>query len=99
MLVGTLQMGNRPEYWCPDGIEHLILLAPLVALNCVVHQRLLTNRSVTRRWMLVLSAMDIAVITGNAVVEGSFDNYFFLGCFPALVGCAVVFSPSWHGRP
>ena len=65
---------------------------PLVALNGYVHYRLLSRRRVTWRHLLVLSAMDIALITASVVVDGGFDTFLFLPYYPALAAFAAVFT-------
>ena len=70
----------------------MFLQVTLVALNGLVHYRLLTNRPVTWRWMLALCAMDIAMVTASIVVWGGFDRFIFVAYYPALVLFALVFT-------
>ena len=70
----------------------MFLQVTLVALNGLVHYRLLTNRPVTRRWMLVLSAMDIALATASITIASGFDSFIFVAYCPALVLFALVFA-------
>ena len=60
-LVGVFLLAYRPGFWYPGDIEYLALPVLLGLLNGLVHHRLLTNRPVTWRWMLLLSAADIAL--------------------------------------
>ena len=92
LLVVIFQMVYRPGFWFPQDIEHIPLHGALMVFNGLVHYRLLTNRPVTWRWLLALSIMDICLVAGNAVVRGGFDNYVFLGFYPALGAFAAVFS-------
>ena len=64
----------------------------LATVNGAFHYRLLTNRTVTWRWMFGLSAMDIVLITANIAVSGRFDNYIFITYYPALGAFAVIFT-------
>ena len=57
VLVGAFETAYRPGFWYPDDWGIVLLLVPLATLNGLVHFRLLTNRPVTWRWMLLLSAM------------------------------------------
>ena len=57
--------------------------------------RLLTNRTVTWRWMLLLGAMDIALATSSISVGPGFDSYVFVAYYPALALFAVVFTSLW----
>ncbi len=92
LLVGIFQMVYRPGFWFPDDIEHVYLHGTLMAVNGLVHYRLFTDRPVTWRWLLALSAMDLVLVAGHAVIRGGFDNYTFLGFYPALGAFAAVFS-------
>ena len=94
-LVAVGMLAYRPSLWYPESIEYLFLNVSLATINGVVHFRLLTNRPVTWRWMLALSAMDMALITANTVVSGRFDNYNFIIYYPALSLFAVVFISFW----
>ena len=94
-LVGIFQMAYRPGFWFPDDIEYLPLPLLLALFNGLIHYRLLTNRPVTWRWMLVLSATDIALITAGIVIGGGYRSFIFLAYYPALAVFAVVFSSHW----
>ena len=94
-LVGAVMLARRPDLWYPEDIGFVFLNVSLAAINGVVHYRLLTNRPVTWRWMLALSAMDIALITANIAVGGRFDNLIFVTYYPALAIFAVAFSSTW----
>ena len=94
-LVGVFLLAYRSGFWFPDDIEYLALPLLLAVFNGLVHYRLLTNRPVTWRWMLVLSATDIALITAGIVIGGGFTSFIFLAYYPALAVFAVVFSSHW----
>ncbi len=94
-LVGVGMLAYRPSLWYPEDIAYLFLNVSLATINGVFHFRLLTNRPVTWRWMLALSAMDMALITANIVVSGRFDNFIFIIYYPALSLFAVVFISFW----
>ena len=64
----------------------------LAVFNGLVHYRLLTNRPVKWRWMLLLSAVDVALIMVGVVIGGGFKSFVFLAYYPALAVYAVVFS-------
>ena len=57
--------------------------------------RLLTNRTATWRWMLLLCATDIALVTFGVVIGGGFRSFIFLAHYPTLAVFAVVFSSYW----
>ena len=94
-LVSAFEIAYRPGFWYPDGWGYVLLLAPLATLNGLVHFRLLTNRPVTWCWMLLLSAMDIALATSSISVGPGFDSYVFVAYYPALALFAVVFTSLW----
>ena len=94
-LVGAVLLVRRPDLWYPENIELAVVNVLVAAINGFVHYWLQTNRSVTWFWMLVLCAVDIALITGNIAVNGRFEGYFFVAYYPALAMFAVVFSSLW----
>ena len=94
-LVGVFLLAYRPSFWYPEDIEFLFLPVLLGMLNALVHHRLLTNRPLTWRWMLFLSATEIALITAGIVIGGGFRSFIFLAYYPSLAVFAVVFSSHW----
>ncbi len=94
----------RPGHELPEDLEylplpllmHLVLhllmhLAPLV-LNGLAHYRLLTKGPMSWRWMLGLSAMDVALTTAYVASHHGFQDFAFLGYYPALAAFAMVFT-------
>ena len=96
-LVGVFLLAYRPGFWYPEDIEFLSIPVLLGMLNGLVHHRLLTNRPVTWRWMLFLSATEIALTTVGIVIGGGFRSFIFLAYYPSLAIFAVVFSSYWLG--
>ena len=94
-LVSIFQMAYRPGFWFPDDIEYLPLPLLLAVFNGLVHYRLLTNRPMTWRWVLLLSAVDVVLIMVGVVIGGGFKSFIFLAYYPALAVFAVVFSSHW----
>ena len=78
----VIELAYRPAFTQAKYIPFMLMHVPLVALNGYVHYRLLSRRRVTWRHLLVLSAMDIALITASVVVDGGFDNFLFLPTIP-----------------
>lgn len=97
LFAASILLVYRPGTWYPDDIEHVFLHMSAVVFNGVVHYRILTNRSVTWRWMLALSAVDLALITANIAIAGRFNGFIYLGYYPALGAFAVVFTAVWLG--
>ena len=97
-LVSAFALAYRPMLLVPRRTwSSCSCMEPLVTLNGLVHFRLPTNRPVTWRWMLVLSAMDLALITVNIAILGGLDRFIFVAYYPALVLFAMVFTSVWLG--
>ena len=94
-LAGVFLLAYRPSFWYPEDVEFLSIPVLLGMLNGLVHYRLLTNRPVTWRWMLLLSAVDVALIMVGIVIGGGFKSFIFLAYYPSLAVFAVVFSSHW----
>ena len=97
VLVGAFEIAYRPGFWYPGDWGYVLLMVPLTTLNGLVHFRLLTNRPVTWRWLLALSAMDIALTTASITIGPGFDSYVFVAYYPALALLALVFTSLWLG--
>ena len=94
-LVGVFLLAYRPGFWYPEDIGLLSIPVLLGICNGLVHHRILTNRPVTWRWMLFLSATDMVLITAGVVIDGGFTSLIFLAYYPSLAIFAVVFSSHW----
>ena len=75
----------------PQSIPFMLMHVALATLNGYVHYRLLSRRRVTWRHLLVLSAMDMALITAT-VVDLGYDSIWFVAYYPALAIFAAVFT-------
>ena len=67
------------------------LAALLFATNGYLHYRLATERTVSWRWMLALSALDVAMLSAGVVAHDGFKSPFLVGYYPFLAMFAVVF--------
>ena len=93
LTAWLLQFNYRPNFADPAYIPTTLLAVSLLALNGYVHYRIRSNRTVTRRWALALSTMDVMTATAGIVVSSSgFQNTFFVLYYPALAMFAVVFT-------
>ena len=63
----------------------------LFATNSYLHYRLATERPVSWRWMLTLSALDLAMLSAGVAAHRGFESPFFVGYYPSLAMFAVVF--------
>ena len=93
LTAWLLQFNYRPNFADPAYIPTTLLAVSLLAFNGYVHYRIRSNRTVTRRWALALSTMDVMTATAGIVVSSSgFQNTFFVLYYPALAMFAVVFT-------
>ena len=63
----------------------------LLASNGYLHYRLATERPVSWRWMLALSALDLAMLSAGVAAHRGFEAPFLVGYYPSLAMFAVVF--------
>ena len=96
-LVAVFELVYRPGFWYPADVELLLPHLLLVTSNGLVHYRLLTSRPVTWRWLLFMSAMDIAFITVSIILHSGFDSFIFVAYYPALALFVAVFTSLWLG--
>ena len=94
-IIGVFLLAYRPGFWYPQDIEYLAIPVLVFMVNGLVHYRLLTNRTVTWRWMLLLSAVDVGLTTVGVVIGVGFASFIFLAYYPALAIFAVVCSSTW----
>ena len=107
LLLAVFQFTYRPSFWYPESVEYLLPLLSLAMLNGVVHYRLLTDRPVTWRWLLLLSATDTAIITAGIVFQAGVTHpngpqagilgFLYVAYYPAIALFAVVFTSVWIG--
>ena len=69
----------------------IALAALLFATNGYLYYRLATERTVSWRWMLALSAPDVAMLSAGVVAHDGFESPFLVGYYPFLALFAVVF--------
>ena len=86
------QLNYRPNFADPNYATNTLFAIMALALNGYVHYRLQSNRTVTWRWALALSAMDTTMLTAGLANSGGFSNSFFTLYYPGLAMFAVVFT-------
>ncbi len=91
-IAWLAQLHYRVNFAHPAYVAHTLFAIALLALNGYVHYRIESNRTVTWRWALALSAMDAVMITAGLVISGGFANTFFVLYYPVLAMFAVVFT-------
>ena len=83
----------RPVFSGARHTGYVLCFIVFVGLNSYVHYRVRLGRDVTLKWMLIFSALDVALITVAMVIGGGFSNFFFyLLYYPTLAWFAVFFS-------
>ena len=91
--ASLIELVYRPTFTLFTYAFYTSFLVLLVTVNGVVHYRVVAGHSVTLRWMLALSALDVLVITAGTAVGGGLNhNLFYLLYYPSLAWFAVFFS-------
>ena len=92
-IASVIELIYRPTITLLTYALYISSLVLIAIVNIVVHYRIVAGRSVTLRWMLGLSVLDVLVITiGTAVSGGLNHNLFYLLYYPSLAWFAVFFS-------
>ena len=92
-MASIVELIYRPTFTVFTYSFYIGFLVLLAMVNGVVHYRVVAGRSVTLRWMLGLSVLDVVIITaGTAVSGGLHHNLFYLLYYPSLAWFAVFFS-------
>ena len=92
-VASIIELIYRPTFGLFTYAVYISFLVLLATVNGTVHYRVVAGRSVTLRWMLGLSLLDVFIITaGTAVSGGLNDNLFYLLYYPSLAWFAVFFS-------
>ena len=94
-LAGLFLLSYRPAFWYPHAAEYAVIPVALMIVNGAAHYRLLRNMAVTPRLLLLLSAVDITLITFGVAVGSGYTSHLFVAYYPALAVVAVVFSSLW----
>ena len=93
-----VQFTYRPGFWYDRGnYEYILLIVPPITLNGLIHYRLLTNRPVTWRWMLLSNALDMVVFTFGIIFQRGFEGFLYLAYYPVLALFVLVFPSLWLG--
>ncbi len=94
-LASIFTFAYSPQFWLSDSPA--LGAVPIVLLigNGLVHYRLLTNRTVTLRWLLFLSVLDAVLTSVVVVVVGGFSSFAFLAYYPAVGVFAIIFPALW----
>ena len=92
-VASIIELIYRPTFILFTYSVYISFLALLATVNGIVHYRVVAGRSVTLRWMLGLSVLDVFIITAGTAVGGGLNhNLFYLLYYPSLAWFAVFFS-------
>ena len=92
LAVALVLMAYRPDYTLAIQVSYSLLALLAMSYNAYVHFLVRTGRNVRWQSLLVLSAMDVVLITGGTAVGGELGTLCFLLYYPALGMFAAVFS-------
>lgn len=91
-IASIIELVYRPTFTVFTYSFYIGFLALLAIVNGVVHYRVVSGPSVTLRWMLGLSVLDVVIITAGTAVSGGLNhNLFYLLYYPSLAWFAVFF--------
>lgn len=90
--ASIIDLAYRPTFTPFTYTSYISFLVLLIIVNGIVHYRVVAGPSVTIRWMLALSVLDVIIITaGTAIGGGLNNNLFYLLYYPSLAWFAVFF--------
>ena len=93
VVIGWLaQVHHHVGLGQPAYLSHVLSGALLLAVNTLVLYRVETNRGVSWRWALALSAMDLALLTGGLTIAIGSGDAFFVLYYASLAMFAAVSS-------
>ncbi|MCY4417171.1 MAG: histidine kinase [Chloroflexi bacterium] len=87
-------IAQRPfDYPASQYTSYWVFVGLLIAFNGFIHHRLWSGRTLAGRWMMALSATDVALVTALVWISGGFSTLFtHLLYYPALAAFAVLFT-------
>ena len=90
VIAWLAQLHLHVQFTQPAYLAHILSGALLLMVNIIALYRFETRRTVSWRWALALSAMDMAMLAGSLTIAiGSGDGYFVL-YYAALAMFAAV---------
>lgn len=92
LAVALALLAYRPDYALPVHLCYVLFALFAISFNGYVHFLVRTGRNVNWQSLLALSALDVVLITGGAVVGGGLATLCFLLYYPALAMFAVAFA-------
>ncbi len=90
LLATWLFIINYRDPLTPTLVALNCFAAPLIVFNAYVHWRIWRGRPVTKRYVIALSLLDLALITAGIGATTRFGNTFYAIYYPALLGVSLV---------
>lgn len=92
LLSWIVALNYRNAFLDTSYVSSILSILPLLLLNAYVHYHLHSDRTITWRWLLVLSAVDVVIMMGLIAVSDGFQSAYFVGLYPLLAVFAAVFT-------
>ena len=92
MIAWLAQVHHHVGLGQPAYLSHILFGALLLAVNTLVLYSVETKRTITWRWALALSAMDLALLTGGLTIAIGTEGAYFVLYYAALAMFAAVSS-------
>lgn len=92
-VLVIVQLLYRPfyGYWAAHFVAYLLFLIVLTTFNGYFHYRVLSNRTITGRWVLAFCMLDVTLLSVAVAISNGFSHYFFhLLYYPPLAFFAAV---------
>ena len=90
VIAWLAQLHHQVNFAHPAYVAHTLFALLLLAVNTYVLYRIETRRTVTWRWILALSAMDVVMLTGGLTIVAGYGNTFFVLYYAALAMFAAA---------
>ena len=84
VIAWLAQLHHQVNFEHPAYYAHTLLAVLLLAVNTYVLYRMETRRTVTWRWILALSAMDVVMLTAGLTIANGSGTTFFVLYYAAL---------------
>ena len=93
IAVLVIEVLYRPYYGVVISTAYALFLLLLAGLSGYTQYRLRSDRMITWRWMLIVWAIDVFIVSAAVAISNGFSHYFFhLFYYPVLAGFAVIFT-------
>ena len=90
VIAWLAQLHNQVSFGQSAYTANALFLLALLALNSYVQYRIETQRPISWRWALALSAMDVVALTGGLAISSGDGNAYFVLYFVGLALFAAV---------